>query len=167
MSNTFMQSLNINVSDVGARKNFATITTAIATAYAIAVPAVKIDGETPYTYFDNVHEENAKKILCYLNETCVISIKDALELTRKLWVQRYNLVHNPTSIGPVALVASVTGQDELSLGNEFLAYCQSVKVASKEILKEAQLMVDKAESEYAKLKQESIVETIVTETAVA
>ncbi len=140
-----MQILNIQIPDVNARKNFATVTAAIAVAYALELPVGQHQtSDNPYASFDAAYEDTAKKILCELNETAVISIRDALELTRKLWVQRYNMVYRPLSINPVTLVAAVTAADEQSVGNEFVAYSQAVKVATPLLLKEAAELVDKA-----------------------
>lgn len=135
MSNRLMQILNAQITDINARKNFVTISTAIAVAYALPIPN-DVSEPNPYAYFDNSLEETAKKLIMEINETAVLSVRDCLEMTRKLWTQRYNLIFNAGSVNPALLIALVGEKDPHSVGNEFLQFSETYRVSSPQVLNE-------------------------------
>lgn len=135
MSNRLMQMLNTQITDVNARKNFVTISTAIAVAYALQIPN-DISEPNPYAYFDQSLEETAKKLIMEINETAILSVRDCLEMTRKLWAQRYNLIFNANAVNPALLIAMTGEKDPHSVGNEFLKFSETYKVSSPQILNE-------------------------------
>lgn len=51
--------------------------------------------EDPFAAFNDLHYAEVEKIAGDINEAVVLNISDVVELTRRIWVFRYRLVHDP------------------------------------------------------------------------
>jgi hypothetical protein len=59
-------------------------------AYALSIPSSKV--ESAYVYYAMTHSQVVGDILSQVNEAVVISFDLAKDLTKQLWIMRYNVV---------------------------------------------------------------------------
>jgi hypothetical protein len=90
-------------------------TAARALAYKLPLPSSPV--ENPYAYFLDKYRDEVMSDLAVLNETTVIRINEAAQLAKHLWVFRYHVVYDPTSISVMQALDVLATQE----GERYLA----------------------------------------------
>ena len=93
-----------------------------AMGYDLALPTSSVD--SPALYFNTTHRPQLELVLSAVNEIVVFDIGEVEELAYKVWLARYRLVHEMTSV-KAALLLDILVAD----GNGQIApiYLDSVK----------------------------------------
>lgn len=86
-------------------------------AYELIIPSSPVD--SPNLYYAETHSSHVNEMISQLNEACVLDVKFLQELTRKVWMQRYNLVFRPMEDETKSLVSSLIMTDDNVYSNEF------------------------------------------------
>lgn len=84
------------------RSNVCTLAAAKSVAFRIPVPAEPV--ASPSLHFTSKLSQLALEALGEINERVVIDFQKACDTTKRLWLVRYGLVHNPTSQAPRQLI---------------------------------------------------------------
>lgn len=95
-------------------------------AYSLALPSSPVD--TPLQYYVETHTANVATLVSEINEYVVVDVNYLMEITRKVWLARYDLVYRPLSANVNLLVGSIISFDE----NAFSAELRRVDSALSE-----------------------------------
>ena len=110
--NTILDTFQVPLGD---RAEVVYSTAARAIAYKLPLPSSPV--QNPYGYFLEKFKDEVAEDLALLNESCVIRVVEAAQLVKHLWVFRYHVVYDPTSISVMQALDTLAGQE----GERYLA----------------------------------------------
>ena len=116
--NLKMDELNIPLDD---RAYVMTVAAARCAAYCLPIPSNAVDN--PYLHFTTTHKASVMELVGQLNEVITVDFDACLDLIQRLWIFRYNVVHNafnPTVRGFLDACLKVGGTNVPPRLSEFL-----------------------------------------------